>query len=164
MRIEEGKLYLFKERVPLRTHQIMRKELYKGRETLYISKNSPSQVGMQFDFDSCKLMTLWLSPRPERNCVPPMNIKILEKKVFEFIDSSPKGIVALNGVEILEMWNGFRAVLDFLKKSKGHIVCNDNNIFISLDPKNISQRNLVEVEKLSDIVIGSNNEEASISF
>jgi hypothetical protein len=41
MKLSKGKFYLFEERVPLRTHQVLRKELDKGRKALYISKNPP---------------------------------------------------------------------------------------------------------------------------
>jgi hypothetical protein len=155
LRISKGKLYLFEERVPLRTHQILRKELSDGRETLYISKHSPQQLRMQFNFDPAMLQTLWLSPRPEDDCIPPMNLEIFEKRVNEFLKEFPHGIVALNGFDVLEMWNGFRPVLEVLKRARSQVNSNGTNFIISVDPKNLNHRSVCELEKLSDIVISS---------
>lgn len=154
----EGKLYLFEERVPLRTHQILRKELSSGRETLYISKHSPQQLRMQFDFNPAMLQTLWLSPRPEDDCIPPMNLEVFEERVSNFLNEYPHGIVALNGLDVLEMWNGFRPVLEVLRRTRAQVNANGTNFIISLDPKNLNQRTVCEMEKLSDIVVCSTPE------
>lgn len=161
MRIASGKFYLFEERVPLRTHQILRKELSAGRETLYISKHSPQQVRSQFDFDPSILKTMWLSPRPEDDCIPPMNLRLFEERVCEFLEEYPNGIVALNGLDVLEMWNGFRPVKDVLRRTRSHVSDNGNNLIVSLDPKNLNQRTVAELERLSDVVICSTPEAAT---
>lgn len=153
MKISAGKMYLFEERVPLRTHQILRKELSDGRETLYISKHSPQQLRTQFDFDPSMLLTLWLSPRPEDDCIPPMNLEMFERRVEDFLKEYPNGIVALNGFDVLEMWNGFRPVLDVLRRARRKVRTNGTNFIISLDPKNLNQRTVCALRKLSDIVI-----------
>jgi hypothetical protein len=159
LKIFKGKLYLFEERVPLRTHQILRKELSEGRKTLYISKHSPQQLRAQFNFDPSMFQTMWLSPRPEDNCIPPMNLEIFEKRVNEFLEDFPHGIVALNGFDLLEMWNGFRPVMEVLKRTRSQVNSNGTNLIISLDPKNLNQRMVCELEKLSDIVVSSNSAE-----
>jgi len=155
MKLDTGRLYLFKERVPLRTHQVLRREMTEGRETLYISKHSPQQLRSQFDFDPDMLHAVWLSPRQEENCIPPMNLAILEAKVMAFLKRSPHGIVALNGMDVLEMWNGFRPVLDVIRKAQKEVNANGTNLVISIDPKNMSACRMEELERISDEVICS---------
>jgi len=155
LKITTGRVYLFEERVPLRTHQILRKELSEGREALYISKHSPNQLRSQFDFDPKLLRTLWLSPRPEQSCIPPMNLEIFEERVNEFLSENENGIIVLNGVDVLEMWNGFRPVLEAIRRAKTRVNSNGTNLIISLDPKNHYQSNLTELENSSDLVVSS---------
>jgi hypothetical protein len=155
MKITTGRVYLFEERVPLRAHQILRKELAGGRGALYISKHSSNQLRSQFDFDPSLLRTFWLSPRPEESCIPPMNLEIFEERVNEFLSENENGIIVLNGVDVLEMWNGFRPVLDAIRRTKSRVNSNGTNLIISLDPKNHYQSNLTELEKSSDQVISS---------
>jgi hypothetical protein len=66
--------------------------------------------------------------------------------------------VVLNGYDVLEMWNGPRPVLDVLKRARIQVNANGTNFIISLDPKNLSQRTVAELEKLSDIVVCSTPE------
>ena len=153
MRISSGKLYLIEERVPLRTHQLLRKELARGRAALYISKHSPSQLGTQFSLDSDPLQTKWLTPRPESSCIPPMNLVKFEENVKEFLKQNHDGIVVLNGVDVLEMWNGSRPVLDVIKKVQKEMNASEANFIISLDPKNHYQTSLHALEKASDEVV-----------
>lgn len=153
VRISSGKLYLIEERVPLRTHQLLRKELARGRAALYISKHSPSQLGTQFSLDSDPLQTKWLTPRPESSCIPPMNLQKFEENVREFLKLNHDGIVVLNGVDVLEMWNGCRPVLDVIKKVQMEMRTSEGNFIISLDPKNHYQTSLNALEKASDEVV-----------
>lgn len=153
MKISSGKLYLIEERVPLRTHQLLRKELARGRAALYISKHSPSQLGTQFSLDTDPLETKWLTPRPESSCIPPMNLQMFEDNVREFLKANENGIVVLNGVDVLEMWNGNRPVLDVIKKLQSSMKAGEGNFIISLDPKNHYRTSLNALEKASDEVV-----------
>jgi len=155
MKLDTGRLYLFEERVPLRTHQVLRKEMTEGREILYISKHSPRQLRSQFNFDPSILQTVWLSPRPEVDCIPPMNLVLFEALVLTFLRHYPHGIVVLNGMDVLEMWNGFRPVLDVIRKAQIEVNANGTNFVISIDPKNMSARSVAELEKVSDEIICS---------
>lgn len=151
--IPSGKLYLFVERVPLRTHQVLRKELSRGRKTLYISKNSPNLLRTQLDFDPGTIQMKWLSPRPSQECIPPMNLMQFEKHITKFIAENKDGIVVLNGVEVLEMWNGFRPVLEVLKRTQKKVSANGNSFLITLNPKIQFSNNLDNLEEISDEVI-----------
>jgi hypothetical protein len=153
MKISSGKLYLIEERVPLRTHQLLRKELARGRAALYISKHSPSQLGTQFSLDTDPLETKWLTPRPESSCIPPMNLQMFEDNIKEFLKANENGIVVLNGVDVLEMWNGTRPVLDVIKKLQRSMKTGEGNFIISLDPKNHYRTSLNALEKASDEVV-----------
>lgn len=159
MKFENGKMYLIEERVPLRTHQILRKELATGRPALYISKHSPNQIATQFSNLREPLTTKWLSPRPDDDCIPPMNLDMFENNLDKFLVDNENGIVVLNGLDVLEMWNGFKPVLNVIKRARSRVsgsCC--SNFIISLDPKNHYDKQLAELERISDEVVVSNAE------
>jgi len=159
MKFENGKMYLIEERVPLRAHQILRKELARGRPALYISKHSPNLIATQFINLQEPLTTKWLSPRPEENCIPPMNLAMFEKYLEEFITKNEDGIVVLNGLDVLEKWNGFSPVFKIIKRAQERVsgsCC--KNIIISLDPKSHFDKQLAALENISDEVLVSQAE------
>ena len=155
MKVSRGRFYLFEERVPLRTHQVVRKELSDGRKALYISKNAPELLRSQLDFDVNHLQTKWLSPRTEESCIPPMNLEIFEEEILKFFTENKDGIVVLNGLDVLEKWNGWRPVLEVLRRTDEALGENGGNIIISLDPKSHFPLKLKKLEILSDEVISS---------
>ncbi|HSV41825.1 MAG TPA: DUF835 domain-containing protein [Methanomassiliicoccales archaeon] len=159
MKFENGKMYLIEERVPLRTHQLLRKELARGRPSLYISKHSSNQLMNQFTNRDEPLTTKWLSPRPNTDCIPPMNLDMFERYVHAFLEENVDGLVVLNGLDVLEMWNGFKPVLNVIKKAQERVsgsCC--SNFVISLDPKDHYDNQLAALERISDEVVISNVE------
>ncbi|MCE5296338.1 MAG: DUF835 domain-containing protein [Euryarchaeota archaeon] len=153
--ITNGKLYLFLERVPLRTHIILRKELSSGRKVLYISKSPPVILGNQLHSDEGLLNMRWLTARTEESCIPPMNLVILEDTIGKFLETNKDGMIVINGLEVLEMWNGFMPIVKMVERLKLKLVEPDKAILISLDPKNLVSNNLTRLERVSDVVIAS---------
>lgn len=156
MRITTGKTYLLMERVPLRTHQILRKELDNGRKVLYFSKNSPNLLKTQLEYDSEQIELRWLNPRPNDDCSSPMDLDAFETRATQFIQKNKDGIVVLNGLEVLEMWNGFRPVLDRLRNMHEKVSLNGNNLIITFDPKNQITDHVDVLNDIADEVIADN--------
>jgi len=151
MKGKEGKLVMIKERVPLRTHEMLRRELRKGRKALYISKNSPRQLQMQFDQVKDNMTAFWLSPRPADDCIPPMSLEDFEERIKEFLQENQNPIVVLNGVDVLYSWNGFRPVIESIKRTRGGL--GSAEFFISLDPNEHNPGYVGALEKISDEVV-----------
>jgi hypothetical protein len=82
-----------------------------------------------------------------------MNLQKFEENVKEFLKENQNGIVVLNGVDVLEMWNGSRPVLDVIRKVQKEMKTGEANFIISLDPKNHYQTSLNALEKASDEVV-----------
>jgi len=151
MNAKEGKLVMIKERVPLRTHEMLRRELRKGRKALYISKNPPRQLEVQLEPVKENMTALWLSPRPEEDCIPPMNLKSFEARITEFLKENESSIVVLNGVDVLCSWNGLRPVIESLKRARGRL--GKAELFISLDPSEQNPGYVGALERISDEVV-----------
>ena len=151
MNSKEGKLVIIKERVPLRTHEMLRRELKKGRKALYISKHSPRQLEMQFKPVKDNMTALWLSPRTEDDCIPPMNLQRFEQSIVDFLKDNDDSIVVLNGLDVLYMWNGIRPVINSIKRAKGTL--GNAEFVISLDPKEYYPGYVGALERISDEVV-----------
>ncbi|NLX47067.1 MAG: DUF835 domain-containing protein [Euryarchaeota archaeon] len=148
---KEGKLVMIKERVPLRTHEMLRRELRKGRKALYISKNSPHQLNAQFAPVKDNMTAFWLSPRPQDDCIPPMNLETFESRIVKFLSENEFPIVVLNGFDVLYSWNGLRPVIDSLKRARESL--GNAEFFISLDPNEHNPGSVGALERISDEVV-----------
>ena len=148
---KEGKLVMIKERVPLRTHEMLRRELKKGRKALYISKHSPRQLETQLEQVKENMTAKWLMPKPEDNCIPPMNLQMFEDSIVSFLNENEDPIVVLNGLDVLYNWNGIRPVIDSIRRARGGL--GKAEFFISLDPNEHSPGNVGALERISDEVV-----------
>jgi hypothetical protein len=101
------------------------------------------------------LETMWLSTRPNPECIPPMNLQAFERYINNFLSDNKEGIIVLNGLDVLEMWNGFRPVLDVLARATGKVNEDGSNLIISLDPRNHYPQKLEKLEHISDEVVSS---------
>jgi hypothetical protein len=151
MKLDAGKMILIEERVPLRTHQLLRRELSQGRKAMYISKHSPALLESQFENVKENMETRWLSPRANENCIPPMNLHKFEEEVETFLEHNQDGIIVLNGIEVLEMWNGFRPVLNIIKKTRNQTEM--GNLIITMDSKDYFDSHIKELRNISDEVV-----------
>ncbi len=155
MEITKGTLYLFMERVPLKTHRVVREELSRGRKALYISKKAPNILRSQFEFDDSIFKTKWLSPRTREVCIPPMNLELFKKDIKDFIITNENGLVVINGLDVLEKWNGFYPVLQVLKMLGRELKDKNNNIIISLNPASHFSNDLDKLKVISYRTVSS---------
>jgi hypothetical protein len=155
MDIVIGRMYLFVERVPLKTHILLRKELAKGRRVLYITKNAPEMLRPQLGEEMEHVEVRWLTPRLGDGCLSPISLDALEESIAQFMEGNPDGIIVLNGLEVLEMWNGFSPVAACLRKAHAKLAENNNSLMVSVDPKNLWTASIAPLAKFSDEVIGS---------
>ena len=82
-----------------------------------------------------RLETKWLSPRTDDGCIPPMNLEMFEREIKQFLLENKNGMIILNGLDVLEKWNGWRPVLEVLRRMEQAVEECNGNLIISLDPK-----------------------------
>jgi hypothetical protein len=153
MDINTGKMYLIVERAPVSTHRALRKEMTRGKKVLYISKVPPHVLRNQFDFDEESLQIRWLNIRPNDDCIPPMNLEKMGSEIEQFLAENHNGIICLNGMEVLEMWNGLASVVNMLRKAQQSVRITDNTIVVSLDPKKLFWNDISSLKRISDDVV-----------
>lgn len=97
----------------------------------------------------------WVVSKTFADCVPPMNLKMFEDVVYEFLQENPDGIIAINGLDVMEMWNSFHPIIDMLSRLRDRINVGNNNMVMSLDPKNFYPPKLEMLESITDEIISS---------
>lgn len=84
-----------------------------------------------------------------------MNLEMFEDVVYEFLSENPGGIIAINGLDVMEMWNSFHPIINMLARLKDKINFGENNMVMSLDPKNFYPPKLALLESITDEIISS---------
>jgi hypothetical protein len=94
-----------------------------------------------------------LAERPNDDCIPPMNLEKMGSEIEQFLAENHNGIICLNGMEVLEMWNGLASVVTMLRKAQRSVRITDNTIVVSLDPKKLFWNDISSLKRISDDVV-----------
>jgi PAS domain S-box-containing protein len=138
--LEEGEIYLVKERVPTLAFEGYNDLLKAGYNGLVISRTPEKHLRMEFEGD---VKFLWLSEKQNGNSHTP-NLQSLE----DTIETLPKkSIVMLDRIDYLSSNNGFKKILTFIYHLKELALIKSYIIIISLDPLTFEKKELRLLEK-----------------
>lgn len=149
----EKHIYLVEEEKAFNTNIAVRKELKNGRRILYISKIPIGVLKEQFDDESDLIDLRSLSPRPESNCISPMNAEALKHTIQEFIENGTDGVVVISGIEVMEKWMSFSKIKSIIEYVKELALSNNYSVIITQNPLTINSHKLLILESLADEIV-----------
>lgn len=149
----EKQVYLFEEEKAFNTNIAVRKELKNGRRILYISKTPIGVLKEQFDDENNLIDLRSLSPRPESDCISPMNTEALKYTIQKFIDENSDGIIVLNGIDVMEKWMSFNTIKSIIEEVKELALSNNHSVIITQNPLAINSQKLLILESLADEIV-----------
>lgn len=149
----EKQVYLFEEEKAFNTNIAVRKELKNGRRILYISKTPIGVLKEQFNDENNLIHLKSLSPRPESDCVSPMNTEALKDTVQRFIDDGSDGIIVISGIEVMEKWMSFNRIKSIIEEIRELALNNNYSVIITQNPLTINPHKLLILESLADEIV-----------
>ncbi len=149
----EKQVYLFEEEKAFNTNIAVRKELKNGRRILYISKTPIGVLKEQFDDENELIDLRSLSPRPESDCISPMNTEALKCTVQKFIDENSDGVIVLNGIDVMEKWMSFNIIKSIVEEMIELAISNNHSVIITQNPLAINSQKLLILESLADEIV-----------
>ncbi|AGN26718.1 DUF835 domain-containing protein [Candidatus Methanomassiliicoccus intestinalis] len=155
----DRQVYLFEEEKAYNTNHLIRNELKNGRRILYISKMPIGVLKEQFDKDNNLIDLRSLSPRPESNCISPMNVDALMHTIQKFIEDGSDGIIVINGIEIMEKWMSFSKIKSTIEYVKKLALENGYSVIITQNPLVINSHRLLMLEDIADEVISKKSKD-----
>lgn len=149
----EKQVYLFEEEKAFNTNIAVRKELKNGRKILYISKTPIGVLKEQFDDENDLIDLRSLSPRPESDCISPMNAEALKCTVQKFIDENSDGVIVINGIDVMEKWMSFKIIKSIIEEVRELALSNNHSVIITQNPLTINSQKLLILESLADEIV-----------
>ncbi len=117
------------------------------RPSLVITRINPTRVRGLHTWGS-GAQVLWLTDRggPSVETIPPSLERIIST-LEAFLERSPEGTVALDGVEYLVSNNGFDSVLKFLRAVVDQVAVGRQTLLVSLNPQTLEPRQVSTLER-----------------
>lgn len=128
-RLAEGKIYLVKEKGKDKSFSFFKK-LTQSRKGLAVIRENPKTM----PYKNANVKYVWLSTSRAENSVNPSDIEMLYEEILDFISSSKKGIVLLQGVDYLIRGTNFSTVINTMTNLKDEISDKENILLVSYNP------------------------------
>ncbi len=140
-----GNVYMIEERRPKVSYELFEQTLSSGYVGLIITRDFPRKLEEEMNVGACRVV--WLTNLVGEGRINPTAIGILMGQIRNFIEGQAKSVVLLDGLEYLITLNTYDRMLQFMHQLKDIVVTNDSMMFVPLDPRTLSQRELALLER-----------------
>ncbi len=146
-----GNVYLIEERRPRVSYELFDQAMSAGSAGLVVTRDFPKKILSEKELSGCKV--IWLTNLPGEARINPTAIGILMGQVKGFIDSNPKSAIVLDGFEYMASVNTYDRMLQFMHQLRDVVVTNDCYLFVPVDPRTLTPRELAMLERSMEPII-----------
>lgn len=146
-----GNVYLIEERRPRVSYELFDQSMSAGSSGLVVTRDFPKKILSEKELSGCKV--IWLTNLPGEARINPTAIGILMGQVKGFIESNPKSAIVLDGFEYLASVNTYDRMLQFMHQLRDIVVTNDCYLFVPVDPRTLTPRELAMLERSMEPII-----------
>jgi hypothetical protein len=146
-----GNVYLIEERRPRVSYELFDQAMSSGCSGLVVTRDFPKKVLSEKELSGCKVV--WLTNLPGEARINPTAIGILMGQIKGFIDSNPKSAIVLDGFEYMASVNTYDRMLQFMHQLRDVVVTNDCYLFVPVDPRTLTPRELAMLERNMEPIV-----------
>lgn len=146
-----GNVYLIEERRPRVSYELFDQAMSSGCSGLVVTRDFPKKVLSEKELSGCKVV--WLTNLPGEARINPTAIGILMGQIKGFIDSNPKSAIVLDGFEYMASVNTYDRMLQFMHQLRDVVVTNDCYLFVPVDPRTLTPRELAMLERSMEPIV-----------
>ncbi|MGC8663253.1 MAG: DUF835 domain-containing protein [Thermoplasmata archaeon] len=155
--LKYGQSYLIDEEKPYECYNIFKQAVTRGSPGLCITRTHPESISFYGTMKNVSF--IWLSKvslesRREYSSLQPTDLNIIASGISDFVKNNQRGVILLEGIELLNTSNGFQnlakaltTVKDLVAENKGVLLLSTNLKSFKEDEKNflIREFNLLTV-------------------
>ena len=146
-----GNVYLVEERRPKACFELFDQATSSGYSGLVVTRDFPKKILTEKELTGCRI--LWLTNLPGEGRINPTAIGILMGQIRSFIENQPRTAVVLDGFEYLSSLNTYDRMLQFMHQLRDIVVTNESMMFVPVDPRTLSSRELAMLERSMEPVV-----------
>jgi hypothetical protein len=153
-----GNVYLIEERRPRVSYELFDQTMSGGCSGLVVTRDLPKKVLSEKELSDCKVV--WLTNLPGEARVNPTAIGIIMSQIKSFIEANPRSSVVFDGFEYMASVNTYDRMLQFMHQLRDIVVTNDCYLFVPVDPRTMTQRELAMLERSMEPIVPKADGEA----
>jgi hypothetical protein len=148
--IDFGRIYLLKDERLEKTLSITRSVADAGRDVLCISRYHPSIMASRLPLR--KMQFIWLGERAGEDRISPDNLGKLKHLISAFAKGHKNGVVVIDGLEYLALFNDFHRLNVFYEELNDIIMETRTLLFIPIDERLIEPSDIARLKRYAEIM------------
>ena len=145
-----GNVYLVEERRPKASFDMFEHGLSSGCCGMVVTRELPKKITGDRNIGDSKVV--WLTNLVGDGRINPTAIGILMSQLRSFIESNPRTVVIIDGLEYLISLNTYDRMLQFLNQLRDVVMTNESSLIVPLDPRTLSEREVALLERNLEVV------------
>lgn len=146
-----GNVYLVEERRPKATFELFEQAMASGHTGMILTRECPKKLLTDKGLGACRV--IWMTNLVGEGRINPTAIGILMSQLRSFIENQRKTVVMIDGFEYLVTVNTYDRMLQFMHQLRDIVATNESILFVPLDPRTVSERELALLERNMETII-----------
>ena len=149
--LKPGNVYLVEERRPRLSFEIFEQGLSSGCIGLVVTRELPKRIQHERNIGGSRIV--WLTNLVGDGRINPTAIGILMSQVRSFIESHPRTVVLVDGLEYLISLNTYDRMLHFMHQLRDIVITNEAVLVVPVDPRTLNEREMALMERSLEVVV-----------
>ena len=133
--LERGSIYLVPNHDSAEGYKIFAKLVKSGTQGLCITRQNPEKIRTKYNLTKTPMIWLTKNRIQGQQVIDPSELFKIFPTVFDFINKAQDGIVLLDGLEFLSLFNDVRSVVKLMEQTNDTIMASSSRMILQLDPE-----------------------------
>ena len=144
--LEPGSSYLMEVPDPAIAYDVFIDQISDGRKGMVVAREYPDKVRKRWGLDHVPY--LWLSYEKEKRYArEPTNIPLIYSEIKIFLESSPKPVVLISGMEYLIGQNNFPRILKLIQLLNDNVAVTNGILLLPVSTETLNQKDVRLLER-----------------
>lgn len=137
-------ILLVDERKPEMSYRLLLRWASSGRKAMCITREAPERVRGRYPLNGSE--HYWLITRGDTRAVSPLRLDTIGSRIESFLRRRPKGVILIDGVELLMVMNSYEKVRDFLHELQATLTKAEASCIIPIDTRTLTTGEFAELK------------------
>lgn len=142
----DGNSYMIRMEDTAQAYEIFLEQVATGRKGMIVGREYPEKIKKKYGIDNIPF--LWLSfEREKKYTREPTNIPLIYSEMKNFLDTTPRAIVLMSGIEYMISQNNFVKVLKFVQLLNENVTTSDAILLLPISAEALNEKEVKMLER-----------------
>ncbi|MGB3908423.1 MAG: DUF835 domain-containing protein [Methanomethylovorans sp.] len=138
--LENGFIYLMPEHESADGYKIFTNLVKSGTPGLCITRQNPEKIRDIYHLTKTPMIWLTKNKIPGQQVIDPSELFKIFPTIFDFINKVSDGVILLDGLEFLYLFNDVRSVVKLMEQTNDAIMASSSRMILQLDPEILDRK------------------------